>query len=150
MLGDSFNLQLPGANKEINKEINDAVAASPNARMQAGSWIYLDMQSVLRSILDTTKNPVALLYKKNLLDTANIILMAQESVMSVNFTVITKKEMSAPVQAFLKTNPSLTLPGTTLEMQYSIKLYYLQPNKLQLFIDGFFPVVGQFVQAALK
>jgi hypothetical protein len=134
----------------ITKELHDIIAVSSDIDLTAGSWIYFDMQTVLKSILDTAKNPKVLEYKKNLLDSANMALTAMESIMTVTFIIDTKKEMSPELQTFLQTKPSVKQQGDSPAMQYLVKLFLLQPNKLEISLDGFFPMVGQFVSAEIK
>jgi len=146
LLGENFSVQLTGGDKEMNKEINDAVLASKNANITAGSWVYLDMTNALKKILDTAKTPSCLEYKKNLLDSANIILTAVESIMNVRFTINTKKTISEPLQALLKNTPSVLSPDS----KFPFKLFYINSNAFQIYMDGFFPVIGQFTKAELK
>ncbi len=146
LLGKDFTLQFPNAGQVVNKEINDAISASGDIEMQTGSWVYLDMKDALRRILDTTRNRIAMRYKDNLLDTSNMVLTAAESITDISFVINTSKDMSEPLQAFLKSKPSLSKPNS----QGSIQLFYLNSNKLQMNFFGFFPVVGQFMKAELK
>jgi hypothetical protein len=146
LLGENFMLQFPGAGEIQNKEINDAIAASGNAEMETGSWVYLDIKDALKNILDTITSSKGLLYKKNLLDTANMVLTAVESVGDVSFFVNTEKNISASLQALLKSKPAVS----QLNTQASMKVFYINNNKFQITINGFFPVVGQFMKAALK
>jgi hypothetical protein len=114
--------------------------------MGTGSWVYLDIKDALKNILDTIKSSKGLLYKKNLLDTANMVLTAVESVGDVSFFVNTEKNISASLQALLKSKPAVS----SLNEQTSLKLFYINNNKFQITINGFFPVVGQFMKAALN
>ena len=146
ILGENFMLQFPGVDETVNKEINDAVNEANNAEMQAGSWIYLDLKSVLKNLIDTVKSVEGLRYKNNLLDTSNIVLTAVESVTDVSFMIDTKKGISTPLQAFLKTKPSLPSPDD----RSSTQLFYIDAYVFKITINGFFPVVGEFTKAELK
>jgi len=145
ILGEHFNLQVPNANAAINKEINEAIDASPDAEMQTGSWYYLDMQDVLVKILDTIKTAEGLAYKKNLLDSTNMILMAEENVSDVSFIINTVKEISAPLQALLQTKPYVTQANSPV----SIKIVYINSNKFQIIINGYFPAAGKLMKAVI-
>ena len=147
ILGQNFNLQLPGAGEGLNKQINDAIiSASNGVEMQTGSWVYLDMQDALKNMLDTISSAAGLNYKENLLDTANMVVMAVEGVTDVSFFISTGKDMSQPLLALLTTKPSIVRP----EIRRSIKLFYITDNSFEMTINGFFPVVGQFKKAILK
>lgn len=151
IMGEGFSVELPGGNKEMNKEINDAIVTSEHGEIETGSWIYLDMKGALKKILDTAKSSAGLKYKKELLDTANIVLIAAESIMNIRIIVGTEKNISEPLQAILKTRPSAVLPNSkSLLQKTTVRLYYLDTNQFQISIDGFFPVAGQFVKAELK
>ncbi len=150
VLGKGFYLQLPGVDKETVREINDAINSSTEANIESGSWIYLDMKAILRNMMDTAKSPLMLEYKKNLLDTANVTLIAAESVMNTSFIIRTSKNISAPLQKYLQTKPSVVMPNSTPSMQSSLKLFYLGPDKFEVSIDGLFPVVGEFVKVVLE
>ena len=89
-------------------------------------------------------------YKKNLLDTANITLIAAESVMNISFIIKTANPISGPLQKYLQTKPTIVMPNIAPGMQSSLKFFYLGPDKLEIFIDGLFPVVGEFVKVILK
>lgn len=146
ILGEEFIVKLPNADTSLNKEINDAISAAGDAEMQTGSWLYLDMKDALKRILDTATTPGILQYKKNLLDTSNMVLATVESITDVSFIVDTKKDISAPLQALLKTKP-YTSP---LNPQTSVKLVYINSNKFEIIFNGFFPVIGAFMKATLK
>ncbi len=146
ILGENFILQLPGANEALNKEINDAVSASGDAEMQTGSWVYLDIKYALKNILDTTKSPAGLRYRKNLLDTSNMVLTTVESITDISFIINTAKDISPPLQTLLKNKPHALLPNSKV----TIQLFYISNNKFQVSLNGFFPVVGQFMKAGLK
>lgn len=146
LLGSGFSLLLPNAPSALNQELNDAIAAANNTNMTTGSWLYLDIRSALMTILDTATSQSGLLYKQNLLDTANMILTATESVTDVSFIITTSQDISKPLLTLLQTKPSVT----TTEAQTSLTLYYISDNKFQLTINGFFPVAGQFTKAEWK
>lgn len=146
LLGENFILQLPDADKALVKEINDAISTSDDAEVQTGSWVYLDMKNALKKILDTTKSPEGLRYRKNLLDTANMVLMAMESITDISFIVNTKKDISKPLEALLQGKPHALLPNS----KFGIQLFYLSNRKLQISLNGFFPMAGQFMKAELK
>ena len=146
ILGEKFILQLPNADTILNKEINDAISAAGDAEMQTGSWLYLDMKDALKRILDTAKTPEILQYKKNLLDTSNMVLSTVESITDVSFIIETKKDISAPLQALLKTKPY----ASPLNAEVSIKVVYISGNRFEIILNGFFPVVGAFAKATLK
>ena len=147
VLGEHFNLQFPGADEALNKEINDAIAASGDAEMQTGSWVYLDMKDALKNIMDTTKSPGGLRYRENLLDTSNMVLTATESITNVSFMIHTGKDISEPLQAFLKNRPSASQPT---DPPISIQLFYIDGSKFQITFSGLFPAVGKFMKAVLK
>ena len=146
VLGDSFILQVAGANAAMNKEINDAVSTSGDAEMQTGSWVYLDMKDALKKILDTTQNPAGLHYKQNLLDTSNMVLTTVESITDISFIINTGKDISEPLLTLLKNKPAASLPDS----KFTIRLYYISNNKFQVSLTGFFPMIGQFMKAELK
>ncbi len=146
ILEENFNLQIPGADSTINTEINNLILNSKDQDLQTGSWIYLDLNAALKNILDTNKSVAALAYKKNLLDTSNIVLTALESIMNISFFIQTEKGISEKLQAILKTKPAVLSPNS----RYQIKLFYISPNQFQVNIDGFFPVIGKFMKAGLK
>ena len=150
ILGESFRVELPTGNEEMNKEITDAILTSDNAEIETGSWMYIDMKEALKKILDTAKSSTGLKYKHDLLDTANIVLIAAESIMNIRIAINTEKNISKPLQALLKTKPSALLPNSTSLLKPTVSLYYLNSNKFQISIEGFFPIAGQFVKAALK
>jgi hypothetical protein len=146
MLGENFALQIPNVSEALNKEINDAISASGETEMQTGSWVYLDITGALRNILDTTKLPQSLRYKENLLDTANMVLTAAESITDVSFVINTQRNISEALQDLLKSKPSILQP----DARTSARLFYINKNKFQLSFNGFFPVVGEFMKAVLK
>ena len=146
MLGENFNLNFPNANESLNKEINDAISSSIETEMRTGSWMYLDVKYVLKKILDTTKESRPLRYRQNLLDSSNMVLTAAESISDVSFIINTEKDISEPLQALLKTKPSVSSPNSQVSMQ----LFYLKSNKFQMNFSGFFPVFGEFMKAELK
>jgi hypothetical protein len=146
ILGEGFSIALPGADASINREINTVIATSGNEEMEIGSWIYLDLNAALKNIVDTSKSAAGLRYRKNLLDTSNIILTAVESIMRVSFKIKTEKDMSEKLQSLLKTRPSF-LPPTS---KYPFNFFYIGPNQFQLSTDGFFPMIGTFMKAELK
>lgn len=150
ILGERFSVELPSGNEKMSKEINDAIFDSDNGEIETGSWMYLDMKEALKKILDTAKSSTGLKYKNELLDTANIVLIAAESIMNIRIVINTEKNVSEPLQALLKTKPSAVLPNSTSLFKTTVKLYYLNSNKFQISIDGFFPIAGQFVKAELK
>lgn len=145
ILGKDFNAQFAGVNNTVSKEINDAIAATQNPEMKTGSWIYLDMSYSLKRILDTIQTPKGLLYKKNLLDSSNMILTAAESVTDISFVINASKEISPALQQVLLTKPSVndSTSRTTL------RLSYLNSKQFLLSVNGFFPVIGQFMKAQL-
>jgi hypothetical protein len=146
ILGEKFNLQFPGANEALHKEINDAISASGSTEMKTGSWMYLDMKDALSRILDTARDAKLLRYRDNLLDTSNMVLIAAESIADVSFVIYTQKDMSNSLQAFLKSKPF----ASRLDPQVSLQLFYLNSNKFQMTVNGFFPVFGEFMKAELK
>jgi hypothetical protein len=147
MVGKNYiAVELPGADKAINEELNNAILSSRNEEMETGSWVYLDLNAALKNMVDTIKSPLGLQYRKNLLDTANIVLTAVESIMRVSFHIDTQKDMSEKLQALLQTRPSVILPN----YKYPVKFFYISPNRLQVTIEGFFPVIGKFMKAELK
>jgi hypothetical protein len=150
LLGERFSVEFPDGNEEVSKEISDAILTSHNAEIETGSWMYIDMKEALKKILDTAKSSTGLKYKKDLLDTANIVLIAAENIMSIRIVINTEKNISEPLQALLKTKPPAVLPNSTSLIKTTVKLYYLNSNKFQMSIDGFFPIAGQFVKAELK
>ena len=108
------------------------------------------MKEALKKILDTAKSSPGLRYKNDLLDTANIVLIAAESIMNIRIVINTEKNISEPLQALLKTKPSALLPNSTSLLKPTVRLYYLNSNKFQISIEGFFPIAGQFVKAELR
>lgn len=146
LLGDTFSLSMPGATASVNKELNDAITASGNAEMSTGSWVYLDMRGVLMTIADTIQSEAGKRYKQNLLDTSNMVLTTTESVTDISFMIATPKSMSQPLLALLQTKPSVINAATNT----SLTLYYISDDKLELKINGFFPVVGRFMKAGEK
>ncbi|MEO6232643.1 MAG: hypothetical protein ABJB11_21605 [Ferruginibacter sp.] len=150
ILGENFSVELLNANEKMNKEINDAIFNSDNSEVETGSWIYLDMKEALKKILDTAKSSKGIKYKNDLLDTTNIVLIAAESIMNVRIIINTEKKVSEPLEALLKTKPSAVIPNSTSLSKTDVKLYYLDSNKFEIYIDGFFPIAGQFVKAELK
>lgn len=85
-------------------------------------------------------------YKKNLLDTANVVLTTVEGVTYVSFIVKTKKDISESLQALLKSKPFASLPKSN----FTIQFFYIDNNKFQMSLNGFFPAVGQFMRAESK
>jgi len=150
ILGEKFKIELPNGNEEMNKEITDAILTSDNAEIEAGSWLYIDMKEALKKMLDTAKSSAGLEYKNDLLDTANIVLIAAENIMNIRIVINTEKNMSEPLQALLKNKPFVVLPNSTSLLKPTVRLYYFNSNKFQMSIDGFFPIAGQFVKAELK
>ena len=146
VLGENFMLQLSGADNTVNKEINDAISASNEAEVNSGPWVYLDMKDALKNIMDTTESTEELRYKKNLLDTTNMVLTTLESVTYLTFIVHTEKDISKSLQTLLETKPFASLP----ESKSTIQLAYIDKNKFQMSFNGFFPVVGEFMRAKLK
>ena len=149
MLGNNFALNVPNTNELLNKEINDAISASGDVEMQAGSWTYLDIADALKRLLDTAKGPKLLQYKDNLLDTSNMILTSEESISNVSFIITTEKDISQSLQTLLKGKPSWSLSSSPV-LPVSIQLFYISSNKFQLSFSGFFPVAGKFMKAELK
>ncbi len=146
IIGEKFTLQLPNPDATLNKEVNDAISASGETEMQTSAWMYVDMKDVLKKILDSAHTPGVLNYKNNLLDTANMVLTTVESITDVRFIINTAKDISAPLEALLKRNSN----ASQLNVQVSMKLAYIDRNKFQVILNGFFPVVGQFMKAELK
>lgn len=146
LLGDTFSLHLPNVDESLNKEINDAILASGDAEMQTGSWVYIDIKNALQNVLDTIQLPTGLRYKENILDTSNMILTAVESITDVSFVINTEKELSKALQDLLHKKPSLSQSAS----QSSLNLFYIDNHKFQITINGFFPVVGQFMKTKLK
>ena len=142
LLGDTFNLSVPGATAAVNEELNNAIATSANTEMSTGSWVYLDIRGMLTTVPDTIQSEAGNRYKQNLLDTANMVLTATESVTDIGFLITTSKSMSQPLLTLLQTKPSVTNAAT----QTSLTLYYISDDKFELKINGFFPVVGQFMK----
>ena len=147
ILGENFILRFSNVDEKLNKEINDAITASPNAEMQAGSWIYLDMKNVLKTIMDTANSSEALRYKNDLLDTSNMVLTAVESITDINFMITPDQGISQSLQALLKNKLSSSAGQNA---QYSVQLFYIDNDKFQMTLNGFFPVVGEFMKAELK
>lgn len=146
LLGENFKLELPNAGNTVNKEINDVIAASKEAEMQSGSWVYLDMKDALKKIVDTSESETVIRYRENLLDSSNMVLTAMESVTDVSFIVDKGSPLSDSLQNILKTKP--TIPGTIART--SLRLYYIDDTKFEISINGLFPVIGQFTKAVLK
>lgn len=96
--------------------------------------MYLDVKYVLKKILDTTKESRLLRYRQNLLDSSNMVLTAAESISDVSFVINTEKDISEPLQALLKTKPSVSSPNSQVSMQ----LFYLNSNKFQMNFFWFF------------
>lgn len=134
LLGDTFHLVLPGGNEALTREINDAINASKEADMQTGSWVYLDIKYVLQNILDTTQSEAGLQYKNNLLDTANMVMTAVESVTDVSFLIHTPSNLSQPLLAFLQTKPSVVNP----QSQVSLQLFFIDDRQFEMTLNGFF------------
>lgn len=147
ILGENFILQFPGIDEKLNKEINDAITTSNNAEMQAGSWIYLDLKNVLKTIMDTATSSETLRYKNNLLDTSNMVLTAVESITDISFMISPAQGISEPLQALLKNKVSSSVGQNA---QYSVQLFYIDNDKFKMTLNGFFPVVGEFMKAELK
>ena len=145
-MGENFNLQFPDAGEALNKEINNAISSSGDAEMQTGSWVYLDMKDALKKILDTISNTAGLQYKKNILDTSNMVLTAAESITDISFIINTHVNISEPLQTFLKTKPSVLQQDS----RSSIQLFYINGNKFQMNFQGFFLVAGEFMKAEMK
>lgn len=146
IIKDSFQLYFPNIDQALNKQISDAIMTSENAEIQTGSWLYIDMKDVLKKIIDTTKSPQGLRYKNNLMDTSNMVLTAVEGVTDVSFIIHTQNDISKPLEAFLKTKPS----ESEQALKVSIRLAYIDKNKFELAVNGFFPMVGQFSKAQMK
>jgi hypothetical protein len=146
LLGEKFSVNLPQAGEKLMKELNDAIAASSDAEMQTGSWVYLDMKDLIKNIVDTAQSEKVLRYRNNLLDTSNMVLTAIESVTDVSFLIETKTLISEPLLAILKTKPQV--PGK--DPRTTMHLYYISDTSFEISINGFFPVIGQFMKAELK
>lgn len=146
ILKENFILQLPNIDTALNKEINDAINASNDAEMQSGSWIYLDIQNVLKSIMDTIKTTEGLRYKNDMFDTSNMVLTAVESITDISFIINTPNGISAPLQAVLKNKPTTRSP----DGRFSMQLFYIDTDRFKLGFGGFFPVVGEFMKAELQ
>ena len=75
-----------------------------------------------------------------------MVLSTVESITDVSFIIETKKDISAPLQALLKTKPY----ASPLNAEVSIKVVYISGNRFEIILNGFFPVVGAFAKATLK
>ena len=146
LLGDHFILQLPGNSETLNKEINADLLASESADLQTGSWLYLDMKDALKNILDSAKSSAGLRYRSHLLDTANMVLTALESITDASFIIHTDKDISDSLQVLLKTKPVVSQPASKV----AIRLAYIDNNKFEMAFNGMFPMAGQFMKAELK
>ena len=143
---EKFRLQLPGATKAINDELNNDVANAQNTEMRTGQWVYLDFKQGLSDIFDTASSTSALNYKKDMLNPDNMVLMANESVTNFSFIINTEKDISEEFLSLLKQKPYAVLQNTYL----TIQLFYIDSKTFQMDVNGFFPVAGQFVKAELK
>jgi len=145
-LGQNIALQLPGADEATNKEINNALLTSEIAEIESGPWVYMDMKDALKNILDTTKSGSGLTYKKNVLDSANMVLTSLEAVTYLTFIIHTKRNMSESLQAILKTRPFVSVQNA----KFTTRLFYIDDNKFQMSLNGFFPAAGEFMRAVSK
>lgn len=146
ILGENFSVTLPGAEDAVNKELNDIITAAQDEEMETGSWIYLDLNEMIKNIVDTNKTAIGLQYRKSLLDSSNMMLAAMESIMRVSFMIYSAKEMSEKLKTALSAKPLISLPGK----RYPIKFFYIGPDQFQVSSDGFFPVIGKFMKAVIK
>ena len=150
ILGDTFKVALLGGNETLNTEMNNAILSSDSAEIETGSWIYLDMKDALKNMVDTGKSANILQYKKQLLDTSNIVLIAAENLMNIRIVINTAKDLSSPLQVLLQSSPSAEIPNSTSVLKTGIKFYFFNSRKFQMTIDGFFPIAGQLVKAVCK
>lgn len=144
--GEKFTLQLPGATKAINDELNNDIANAQNTEMRTGQWIYLDFKQGLSDIFDTASSASGLNYKKDLLNPDNMVLIANESITNISFIINTEKDISEELLPLLQQKPYAVSQNTYL----SIQLFYIDSKTFQMDVNGFFPVAGQFVKAELK
>lgn len=140
------NVQLPGADAEVNKELNQIIKASQEQVVQTGSWTYLDMNQVIINILDTINTEAGLKYREKLLDSSNMFLSAVESISSISFMIQTDTIMSTALRTKLGEKPAVVIEG----LQHPVKFFLIAPDQFQVSIDGFFPVIGKFMKAVLK
>jgi hypothetical protein len=140
-LGENFRLEIKGASNAVSKELNDAVTAENASEIEAGPWAYLDMEDALKNILDTAKSPEIQRYRKDALDSNNMVLTAVEALTYITFTIHTKQKISKETEALLKTKP-FALQQT----YFSIQLSFVNDYSFALSLNGFFPVVGKFMR----
>lgn len=146
LLGKNFILQLPGSKENVNQELYKAIEASGDAEMQSGSWVYLDIETALKNMIDTAKSNEAMNYRNNVLDTSNMVLTAVQSVTDVSFTINTETDMPETLQTALKSKPSVS----TADMRLTMKLSYIDSRRFLLSFNGIFPVLGKFMKAEIR
>ncbi len=144
-LRNHVNLKLPGVNENINKELNDDVAASENTEVETGSWVYAGLSDGLGNILDTAKDPLKTAYKKYLLNPDNMILVRSGIITEITFYINTQKPISNSLKAVLVQKPSQVSDSSNLK----IRLFYIDDTRFELTFTGFFQIMGQFMKAEL-
>jgi hypothetical protein len=139
-------IKLPGDDKKINDELNDAIHTSAYTELESGSWIYLELTDALEKMLDTTTNTNALEYKAALLQPDNMVLIRSAAITDVSFYIHLQKPVSQKLQAALLKKPVATIEGLNMQP----RLFFIDETNIQLNLKGYFQLMGQFMKCELQ
>jgi hypothetical protein len=146
LLNTKISVTVPGVNKNILTELNNAIRHSVNTQLQTGSWFNAELTDAIGKMLDTTNNADLLEYKRLLLEPDNIILIRSSSVTDITFFINSERPLSAALQALLKQKPAAHIEN----MNFGAQLFYIDEHSFELSFTGLFQVMGQFMQCSLQ
>ncbi len=141
-----INLLIPGASNAVNQELNQAIRSSNDNEIETGSWVNMELNTLMGEILDTTTSAQLRDYKKALLDSNNMVLVRSSSLSNVKFFIHSTTAFSKSLQLALAKNPVTTIPGVDL----SPTIYLQNEHDFQVNFVGNFQLMGQFMRCKLQ
>ncbi|MBG9377735.1 hypothetical protein I5907_15950 [Panacibacter sp. DH6] len=134
-----------GATDAINRELTDIFNHANSVGLETGSWLNFDLKDGIANVLDTTNNRELLAYKEALTDTANMVLVRSSAMTDISL-FLNPEKISAGLLNVLRQKPLATLNGSALKA----KLFLIGEGTVKVQLNGFFQVVGQFMQVSAE
>jgi hypothetical protein len=141
-----ITLNIQGADKDINRDLNSIIRSSASTGVETGAWLNAEMTDALGKILDTARDAERLAYKACLLDSDNIVLIRSANITNISFFIKTQQPLPKKVQALLRKKPYAVVENSN----YRAQLFLLDDNNFELVFSGIFQVMGQFMRCELQ
>jgi len=142
-MNKKIDFVIPGAAENVNKEFNGLFNNSNDAELELSFWANVEFTDALGKILDTTTNADLLDYKKNLTDSANMVLIRNTGVTIITFYINTDKRLSPQLQQALVNKPLVNASDPNIKTYLSL----INDRRFKVEFNGIFQIMGQFMQA---